>query len=91
MIEKQKEKMEFPKNGTKVTFTTPAKFAFHNNVVQDQDLLEIGKEYTVRRTQVNSSSSYVWLEEIEVYNEEHDKPYFNLWSFDWEGSPERFR
>jgi len=82
---KQKEKKGFPKDGQKVTFTTPTKFAFRNNVVADQDLLEVGKEYTVRRTQLNSSSSYVWLEEIPVYNEEHDLPFFNLWAFDWEG------
>lgn len=88
-LAKQKEKMGFPKDGQKVTFTTPAKFAFHKNVVQDQELLEIGKEYTVRRTQLNSSSAYVWLEDIKAYNEEHDRPYFNLWSFDWQDRPER--
>jgi hypothetical protein len=86
---KQKEKMGFPKDGQTVTFTTPVKFAFHNNVVADQDLLEVSKEYTVRRTQLNSSSAYVWLEEIPVYDEESDRPFFNLWSFDWQDRPER--
>jgi hypothetical protein len=85
----QKEKMGFPKDGQKVIFKTPAKFAFHTKVVTDQNLLEIGKEYTVRKTQLNSSSSYVWLEEIPTYDEEHDQPFFNLWAFDWEGRPQR--
>ena len=80
-----KEKMGFPKDGQKIRFITPAKFAFHNCVVDDQGLLEIGKEYTVRKSQLNSSSSYVWLEEIEAYDKDRDLPFFNLWSFEWDG------
>jgi hypothetical protein len=89
IYQQQKEKMGLPKVGQKITFTRPTKFAFHINVVDDQKLLEIDKEYTVRKTQLNSSSAYVWLEEIPSYNEEHDKPYFNVWCFDWEGRPQR--
>jgi hypothetical protein len=51
--------------------------------VDDQKLLVQGQEYTVRKTQLNSSSTYVWLEEIEVYNAERDLPFFNLLCFDW--------
>jgi hypothetical protein len=36
---------------------------------------------------LNSSSSFIWLEEIEPYDKERDMPFFNLWSFDWEGRP----
>lgn len=82
-----KNKMGFPKDGQKVIFKEPLTIHWFSNVVQDQKLLEIGKEYTVRKTQLNSSSSFIWLEEVEVYSTEQDLPFFNLWSFDWEGRP----
>jgi hypothetical protein len=84
---KGKNEMGFPKDGQKVTFKEPLKIHWFTNVVKDQELLEIGKEYTVRKTQLNSSSSFIWLEEIEPYDKERDMPFFNLWSFDWEGRP----
>jgi hypothetical protein len=82
-----KKKMGFPEDGQKVIFKEPLTIHWFSNVVQDQKLLEIGKEYTVRKTQLNSSSSFIWLEEVEVYSIEQDLPFFNLWSFDWEGRP----
>ena len=82
-----KKEMGFPRDGQKVVFKEPLTIHWFSNVVQDQNLLEIGKEYTVRKTQLNSSSSFIWLEEVEVYSTEHDLPFFNLWSFDWEGRP----
>jgi hypothetical protein len=82
-----KKEMGFPRDGQKVVFKEPLTVHWFTNVVEDQKLLEIGKEYTVRKTQLNSSSSFIWLEEVEVYSTEHDLPFFNLWSFDWEGRP----
>ena len=84
---KGKEEMGFPKDGQKITFKDPTVSHWFTNVVKDQELLEIGKEYTVRKTQLNSSSSFVWLEELEPYDVERDMPFFNVWSFDWEGRP----
>lgn len=80
--------MGLPKNGQKVVFTEPLTMHWFTNVVADQKLLEIGKEYTVRKTNLNSSSTYVWLEEIEAYDVERDLPFFNMWCFDWEGKKE---
>ena len=84
---KDKKEMGFPEDGQKITFNEPLVVHWFKNVVKDQELLEIGKEYTVRKTQLNSSSSFVWLEELEAYDKERDMPFFNLWSFDWEGRP----
>ena len=82
-----KTKLGFPVDGQKVVFSEPLTIHWFSNVVQDQSLLEIGKEYTVKKTQLNSSSSFIWLEELEVYDDERDLPFFNLWSFSWEGRP----
>ena len=84
---KGKKEMGFPNDGQKITFKEPIKIHWFTNVVGDQKLLEVGKEYTVRKTQLNSSSSFVWLEELESYDKERDMPFFNLWSFTWEGRP----
>jgi len=83
--EKGKQEMGFPKDGQKITFKKPTEMCWFKNVVDDQRYLAVGQEYTVRKTQLNSSSSYVWLEELEPYDTERDMPFFNLWSFDWEG------
>ena len=83
MFEEDKERLEFPADGQRITFNHPCEFAWFDNVVDDQKLLVQGQEYTVRKTQLNSSSTYVWLEEIEVYNAERDLPFFNLLCFDW--------
>ena len=80
--------MGFPKDGQKIIFANPIEIHWFTNVVKDQELLEVGKEYTVRKTQLNSSSSFVWLEELEPYDTERDMPFFSLWCFDWEGKPE---
>ena len=85
-IERKKE-MGFPEDGQKIIFNEPIKIHWFKNVVEDQTLLEVGKEYTVRKTQLNSSSSFVWLEELETYDAERDLPFFNLWSFKWAGRP----
>jgi hypothetical protein len=67
--------------GAKVKFSTPMSDHWFTNVVEDQKLLEVGKEYTVRKVEVASSATYVWLEEIPVYDSERDLPFFNYHSF----------
>lgn len=73
----------FPKDGQKIKFAKPSKFAWFTNTIEDEKLLEIDKEYTVKKTELNSSSSYVWLEEIDCYDEERNLPFFNLHAFTW--------
>ena len=86
--QKGKEEMGFPKDGQKVIFKEPITIHWFQNVVADQSkYLCVGQEYTVRKTQLNSSSSFIWLEELEPYDEERDLPFFNLWSFSWDGRP----
>ena len=69
-----------PKVGQKIVFRQPAKFAFFRATVDaEKNLLEIGKTYTVRDVQLNSSTTYVWLEEFTDPN-----VFFNMHSFDWE-------
>lgn len=68
--------------GTKVKFKTPILGHWFINIVEDQKLLEVGKEYTIKKVQVASSSTYVWLEEIPVYDEERNLPFFNYHSFE---------
>jgi hypothetical protein len=67
-----------PEDGQKIKFIKPCEHHWFTNTVKDQELLEIGKEYTVRKTQLNSSSTYVWLEELEPYDKERDLPFFCL-------------
>jgi len=75
-----------PKQGQKITFLKPIDIHWFTNVVEDQKLLEVGKEYTVRKTRLNSSSTHVWLNEIPTYDEERDLPFFNLskGTFEWD-------
>ena len=68
--------------GTKVKFTTPMLAHWFTNVVEDQKLLEVGKEYTIKKVEVASSATYVWLEEIPVYDEKRNLPFFNYHSFE---------
>lgn len=83
-FENEKERLGFPADGQKITFKYPCEFAWFDNVVDDQKYLVKDQEYTVRKTELNSSSTYVWLEEIEPYDVERDLPFFNLLCFDWE-------
>lgn len=88
MFKDSKEEMGLPADGQKVTFKWPCEHSWFVNVVDDQKYLAKDQEYTVRKSELNSSSAYVWLEEIEPYDVERDMPFFNLWCFDWEGKIE---
>ena len=76
--------MRIPNKGQKIRFTNPAKIHWFKCVVEDQDKLKVGAEYTVKKVDITSSATYVWLEEIECYDEKRELPFFSLHAFEWE-------
>jgi hypothetical protein len=78
-----------PKEGQKITFIQPT-HSWFINVREDSEKLIRGQQYTVRKTELNSSSTYVWLEEFpNIFdpndpNDGRDQPFFNMASFEWE-------
>ena len=75
-----------PRPGTKVTFTKKTKFAFFKSTIENEDLLELGAEYTVKKVNLNSSSTYVYLEEfwdenLDTYR--FNQKAFNIGAFTW--------
>lgn len=76
-----------PRCGQKIKYVRPTQFAFHSNVIEDEkNLLELGKEYTVRKVNLNSSSTYVFLEEFwdeDLDEYRHNQKFFNMHAFDW--------
>ena len=68
----------FPRDGQKIKAIANETQSWFTNVMEDTKKLEVGKEYTVRKTELNSSTSYVWLEEF------GEDMFFNLHSFEWE-------
>jgi hypothetical protein len=56
---------QWPKLGTKVTFKGTAKWFFFNNILKDaNELLEVGKVYTITGIELASSWCGVQLEEF---------------------------
>ena len=68
--------------GTKIKFVKPIDQHWFYNVVNDQKFLEVGKVYTVDKVEMASSATYVWLEEIPIYDSERQLPFFNYHSFE---------
>lgn len=77
-----------PLPGQKITFVAPAKWGYFTNVIEDEKTLLVpGQEYTVRKTSLNSSSTYVYLEEfwVEGLDEyRNNQKRFTMQSFKWE-------
>lgn len=77
-----------PKKGQKITYKEPTKFCFHTDVLENEKkLLELEKEYTVQKVSVNSSSTYVVLEEFydpDLDEYRNNQITFNLHAFEWE-------
>jgi hypothetical protein len=72
-----------PEVGQKITFIKPT-MSWFINVREDSEKLIPGQEYTVRKTELNSSSTYVWLEEYpNTFDDGRDQPFFNMTSFEW--------
>lgn len=78
MFEKYKILHGLPSPGQKVKYSKETKFAFFQKVVENAKLLKLGDYYTVKKTQLNSSSTYVWLEEFS------DDKFFSMHSFTWD-------
>ncbi len=84
LFDKYKILHGFPEIGQKVTFSRPTKHHWFRSVIENENELVLGNEYTVRDTELNSSSSYIWLEEIpDTDNEERGNKFFNLGAFTW--------
>lgn len=83
IFDSRKEAMGFPKDGQKIKFTKPSKWGWFQSIVDNEKLLTVGQEYTVRKTELNSSSAYVWLEEFP--DDEKGQPCFSIWGFVWDG------
>lgn len=81
IFERHKILHGFPKDGQKIKAIVNETQSWFTNVKEDTKKLEIGKEYTVLKTELNSSTSYVWLEEF------GEDVFFNIHTFEW-GLPE---
>ena len=56
---------QWPKVGSKVIFEGSSEWFFFQNILKDaNDLLEIGKEYTISNVQINSSWCSISLKEF---------------------------
>lgn len=77
-----------PLPGQKIKYVKPTKFAFHSNVIEDEkNLLKLGEEYTVRKVELNSSSTYVFLQEfweegLDEYR--YNQKFFSMHAFEWD-------
>lgn len=90
IFEKYKPLHRLPVKGQKVVCKSKIKHHWFTDLVKrEQELLEVGKEYTVRDTELNSSSTYVWLEEFPDTNsdEKRGNVYFSMHSFEWKPEP----
>jgi hypothetical protein len=88
IFDKYKILRGLPLVGQKITFIEPT-MSWFTNVNEDAKKLIPGQEYTVRKTELNSSSTYVWLEELpNIFDSNdpkdgRDQPFFNMGSFEW--------
>lgn len=71
-----------PVVGQKVKYTKPTKHSWFTNVIDAEKLLVLGNEYTVAKVELNSSSTYVWLQEFP--KGDRDLPFFSMGAFQWE-------
>jgi hypothetical protein len=60
---------QWPKAGSKVTFKGTTEWFFFNNILKDaNDLLEIGKEYTITKIELASSWCAVYFKSYQIRN-----------------------
>lgn len=76
-----------PKEGQKIVYKTPTKFALHRWAIDNEALLTLGETYTVKKVNLNSSSTYVYLQEfyddtLDEYRE--TQKFFSMGAFEWE-------
>lgn len=78
----------FPKPGQKIKFIKPANFHWFTNVKEDEETLLVpGQEYEVVKTNLNSSSSYVflkefWIDGLDEYR--NNQKMFSMSAFEWD-------
>lgn len=84
MFDSHKVLCGLPEPGQIVKYVRPV-WSWFTNVEEDtKNLLEPNHEYTVEKTQLNSSSSYVWLKEFPAPADgSRRQPFFSLSSFAW--------
>ena len=87
LFDKHKIIHGLPLPGQSITYSNPTKFAFFTSVIDNEKLLTLGETYTVKKTELNSSSTYVWLEEfwddsIDEYTQ--NQKFFSMHAFTWE-------
>lgn len=90
-FEKFKILQGLPLPGQKIVFTNPSKIHWFIDILENEKLLELGKEYTVKKTLLLSSATYVWLEEFwddsieeSIDEDDSNQKSFRLHSFEWE-------
>ena len=74
-----------PLPGQKIIFSKETKWHWFTNVIKDEArLLTLGETYTVRKTELASSATYVWLEEFPDETQDgREQPFFNMHAFKW--------
>ena len=78
-----------PKSGEKITFKYPKTSDVFLDLLENQKLLEINKEYTLSYINfVDMDSSCVSLVEFPSLSETSKPPMFSLTIFDWSGRPD---
>jgi len=85
MFNKYKILHALPLVGQTIIYDKPSSWAWFTNVIEDEKaLLKLGKTYTVAETELNSSSTYVWLQEFPAPTDDVRQPFFNAEAFSWE-------
>lgn len=85
LFDKYKILHALPRIGQKVKYTKPTTIHWFTSTVENEKDLVLGQEYTVRDTELNSSSTYIWLEEFPSTNgDERGNKQFTVGSFSWE-------
>ena len=87
LFEKHKILHGLPLPGQMVKYAEPSKFAFFKDVIENEKLLKLGNYYTVKKTELNSSSTYVWLDEFwdnDIDEHIQNQKFFNMYAFDWD-------
>lgn len=95
MFDNRKVLHGLPVIGQKIQYTHRT-HSWFTNVKADRDALVLGEWYTVRKTELNSSSTYVWLQEFpNIFDDNdpkdgRDQPFFNMGSFTYVPPPIEF-
>lgn len=76
-----------PKVGQKIRFEAYTKFSFHREIKENEKLLKIGEQYTIRKYHIGGSTTYVELEEFHDPNLDEyrsNQKMFSIFAFCWD-------